>query len=140
MKKTSLLSLFLAITTFTYAQSDQPSVTLQIEQTTESIKIDGHLNESIWADTKVATNFWKQAPVDGEQADRQTEVRMTYDDKFVYLAATIWDDPDYIIQTLKRDNFGESDEGSVTFENAVVFKNAGTQSLSIYDLDDDTVW
>jgi len=36
--------------------------------------------------------------------------------------------------------FEISDEGTVTFENAVVFKNSGEQSLSVYDLDDDTIW
>ena len=35
---------------------------------------------------------------------------MTYNDRFVYVAAKCYDDPDYVIQTLKRDNFGESDE------------------------------
>lgn len=37
-------------------------------------------------------------------------------------------------------SFTLSDEWKVTFENAVVFKNTGKQSLSIYDLDDDTIW
>ena len=37
-------------------------------------------------------------------------------------------------------SFNISDEWKVTFENAVVFKNTGVQSISIYDLDDDTVW
>lgn len=37
-------------------------------------------------------------------------------------------------------NFTIGDEWSVTFENAVVFKKSWTQSLSIYDLDDDTIW
>ncbi len=116
MKKTSLLSLFFAISIYTFAQTDLASANLQIEQTTTSIKIDGRLTESVWEKTKAATNFWKQAPVDAEKASRQTEVRMTYDDKFVYLAATLWDDPDYIIQTLKRDNFGESDAFAVVID------------------------
>lgn len=76
----------------------------------DAIKIDGHLDEAIWQKLEKAGDFWKQAPIDDVQAAVQTNVQMTYDHKYVYLAATCWDDPNYIIQTLKRDNYGKSDE------------------------------
>ena len=98
------------------AQIPNQSTSLNILPTMESIKIDGALEEAVWSNEITATNFWKQAPVDGVRAEKKTTVRMTYDDKFVYLAATCWDDPNYVIQTLKRDNFGESDAFAVVID------------------------
>ena len=44
-------------------------------------------------------------PVDGRRADAsiQTEVRMAYDDNFIYVGVVCHGDDDYVIQTLKRD-------------------------------------
>ena len=89
---------------------------IAIEQTMASVIIDGNLNEPTWQTAKKATNFWLQAPIDGEQANQQTEVQLAYNDKFIYIAATCWDDNNYIIQTLKRDNFGESDAFAVLID------------------------
>lgn len=116
MKKITLAILFLLGHHFLNAQGVTPTVSLNIQAITTQIKVDGKLEESVWKEISPATNFWKQAPVDGEQATKQTEVRMAYDDKFVYLSAVCWDDPNYVIQTLKRDNFGESDAFAVVID------------------------
>ena len=116
MKKIAFLFCWLLATTFLNAQQKTAPVSLAIQQITTPIKIDGQLEETVWQQPSAATNFWKQAPVDGEPATKQTEVRMGYDDKFVYLSAICWDDPNYVIQTLKRDNFGESDAFAVVID------------------------
>ena len=89
---------------------------LNIQPTNSTIKIDGHLDESGWKSAGIATDFWLQAPIDGEKTDQKTEVKMTYDERFLYLAVTCFDQPDLIIQTLKRDNFNESDEFAVLID------------------------
>ncbi|MEM8526231.1 MAG: DUF5916 domain-containing protein, partial [Bacteroidota bacterium] len=110
--KLCLLILVLLSTQIAFAQNiEKPQ--LSIQKTSEKIIIDGKLDEAIWQSGEVATNFWKQAPIDGVQAEQQTEVRMAYDEKNVYIAATCWDDDDYVIQSLKRDIFGDSDEFAV---------------------------
>ncbi len=116
MKKIIVVILFLFPLHFLNAQAISPTVSLDIQPITNPIKVDGKLEETVWKELSPATNFWKQAPVDGEQATKQTEVRMGYDDKFVYLSAVCWDDPNYVIQTLKRDNFGESDVFAVVID------------------------
>lgn len=83
---------------------------LHIQPTQSNLKIDGLLDEPIWQEAEIAADFWVQAPIDGERAKSRTEVKMTYNDRFIYVAAKCYDEPDYVIQTLKRDNFGESDE------------------------------
>ncbi len=75
-----------------------------------------------------------------EAVDKNDNVVKDYVGNILVFSET---DSEADFPTVLRDSsyqFEIADEGSVTFENAVVFKNAGTQSLSIYDLDDDTIW
>ncbi|QFR39448.1 hypothetical protein A9Q91_04440 [Candidatus Gracilibacteria bacterium 28_42_T64] len=51
-------------------------------------------------------------------------------------------DPETELPTILDENtyvFSDTDQGKITFENAVKFKAAGTQDMHIYDLNDDTV-
>jgi hypothetical protein len=86
----------------------QEAYQLYIETVTESIKIDGELNEEIWRTSQVATDFWMSFPVDDQRVEKdlQTEVMMTYDDNYLYLAARCYGAGPYVIQSLKRDNIG----------------------------------
>lgn len=103
---------------------------LLIRASKEVIHIDGQLDEATWQTTALATDFWQQAPIDGVPAEKRTEVRMAYNERFVYIAATCYDDPQYIIQTLKRDNFGESDEFAVVFDPIKQRTNGYTFSVN----------
>ncbi len=79
---------------------------IELHPASEKISIDGDLSEAIWRTLTPANDFWICYPVDDQKVDEkyQTEVRMTYDDQFIYLGITCYSDPDYIIQTLKRDD------------------------------------
>jgi len=87
------------------ADDQQDRYRLPIARTSESVTIDGKLREAVWQDAEVANNFWMSFPVDDRAAapEIQTEVRVAYDDNYLYLAAVCHGDDDYIIQTLKRD-------------------------------------
>ncbi len=69
------------------------------------LDIDGRLDEAIWSDLEPATDFWMSFPVDNRRvaAELQTEVRLAYDDQFLYIGAICHGPNDYIIPTLKRD-------------------------------------
>lgn len=97
---------------------------LPIVFTDEKIEIDGQLDESIWRTTQAARQFWVQQPIDGVPASKKTEVRMAYNDRFVYLSAICWDDEDYVIQTLKRDQFGGDDAFGVLLDPMMEQTNA----------------
>ncbi len=85
-------------------------------QTTEEITIDGVPDEAIWAEAHVATDFVLNSPVDHAPPVKQTEVRMVYDAAHLYVLAICYGDEDYMIQTLKRDNFGNSDDFGVLID------------------------
>lgn len=111
--KSSLLTFVLSYFIFSpISAQDASQATLQdqyqlsIKKVTEKITIDGELNEQTWQDVEVATDFWMSFPVDDRRVDAemQTEVRMAYDNNFIYLSAVCFGSDEYVIQTLKRDS------------------------------------
>ncbi len=98
-------------------ETHQDIYRLNIQATTEPIRIDGDLQENTWQNGVVASDFWQQFPKDDIKAERKTEVRMTYDDNFLYVAATCYDTTNHIIQTLRRDvNYWDSDGFAITID------------------------
>ena len=79
---------------------------VMVTKTTETIVLDGRLEESIWKDAKPARDFFISFPVDYQTVpdDLQTEVRLAYDDQFLYVGAICKGPNDYYITTLKRDS------------------------------------
>ncbi len=116
MKNLLLFHLLLFIFITGTAQDAPPPPTIHIKKTTEKIRLDGVLDEAVWQEAAIATNFMLNQPVDDKAAEQKTEVRLTYDDRFLYVAAQLWDDPNYIIQTLKRDDYGGSDGFAVMLD------------------------
>jgi hypothetical protein len=90
-----------------------------IETTSESIQIDGVLSEDIWNRVSVASGFWMSYPVDDRMVEDhlQTEVRMTSDEQYLYIAAVCYGPEKYVIKTLKRDKeFWEGDGFGVVID------------------------
>ena len=62
--------------------------------------------------TDVAKGFFMVLPEDGQKAKELSEIRMTYDDKNIYLAATFYNSSEgsYYVESLRRDFvFGKND-------------------------------
>ncbi|WP_235296992.1 carbohydrate binding family 9 domain-containing protein [Portibacter marinus] len=115
--------LFLTLTiayTLSFAQEEFDFVgnkkSFSIQPTSERIIIDGELSEETWSITPKQGDFYQQSPLDGIPADKVTEVQVTYDNDFLYIAATLYDEGDYVINTLKRDQFGSGDQFAVVID------------------------
>ncbi len=74
-------------------------------------KIDGILNENIWENVDIATNFIQQSPVPGNPAEHDAEIKIVYDNTAVYLGARIHaPSKDSIARALtERDSGGNTD-------------------------------
>lgn len=106
------LFLFFAVCFFLNFGYSQDKKILNIERTNKSPKIDGLINEEIWKQADIATGFVQFDPEMGLTLPEKerTEVRMTYDDQAIYVAAYLYDDPDKIMtQLTSRDNIGQTD-------------------------------
>ncbi len=113
-RKFAFVLAFLFLGQFTEAQniSDfQKGFQLHIQPTTAKIKIDGVLDEPVWATTEVAKNFIKKFPNDIGEAKRQTEVRFTYDNDNIYFGFKVYDSGTAISRSLKRDIGNEGNDG-----------------------------
>lgn len=83
-----------------------------ISRTSEQIKIDGVLDEAAWQTADCAQRFQRVQPTDTGYAMAQTEVRMIYDDRNIYMAITCLDPVPgkRPVESLKRDfSFNKND-------------------------------
>ena len=113
------LSFILLINIFTYGQSSEDQPCLKINQTNEAIKLDGIMDEEIWQKADVAQNFWQNFPMDTSRSIAESEIRMTYDDQFIYIFAKCYStsedgDTYYVTPSLRRD-FRGSGNDMITF-------------------------
>lgn len=89
-----------------YAQDGlkfQEQFQINIAKAGSPIKIDGMLDEATWSGIEQTENFWRKWPNDIGLPKRQTYVKMSYDDNFLYIAVKAMDTNYYVAQTLKRD-------------------------------------
>jgi len=119
--------------------SAQEKKTLNIEKTNIAPKIDGVLDDEVWKNVEIATDFVQYDPGMGIPAKehQKTEVRMAYDDQAIYISAYLHDKPEDIFKVFSpRDDFGQADYFGVTFnpnndsQNDIKFyvMSSGTQA------------
>lgn len=107
-----LLSVFILSLFFAFQLQAQHKPTYQIKRADIPPKIDGILDDVVWSKAEIATDFIQFRPEMGLTLSdsERTEVKMTYDDKAIYVAAYLYDDPQKIMKQLTgRDNFGQTD-------------------------------
>lgn len=78
---------------------------VQVSPGGETIRLDGRLDEPVWARTDAATRFWQYAPLDRAAASETTEVRVVQDAGALYFGIVCHDaDPAGIIALdMRRD-------------------------------------
>src|SRR5258706_2071127 len=86
---------------------------LKIKKAGGPIAVDGEMKEADWAGADVANHFKQVFPFDSSFANAQTEVRMTYDDQFVYIFAVLRNTGPrkYVTPSLRRDYDSQTSDG-----------------------------
>lgn len=96
----------------TQAQKKNAAFRLNIHKITGTIKIDGRLDEAAWKQAELANNFYMVLPMDTSLANVQTDVRMCYDAKNLYISAVCYKKmagPN-MVESMRRDfSFGKND-------------------------------
>jgi hypothetical protein len=96
-------------------------------RTTDQIYVDGVLNEPAWDQVTPATDFRQQEPNEGVPAAERTEVRVLYDDKYLYAGIRAFDsEPDKInARELTRDaSFSNDDKIEILLDTYHDRRNA----------------
>ena len=105
------------------AQKINEKFQMHIQKTTGKIVIDGVLNEQAWFDAAAVSDFVMCNPFDSLCAQVRTDVKMSYDDKFIYISAECFlkEPGAFVVESMKRDfAFGVNDNFLVfidTFED-----------------------
>jgi hypothetical protein len=82
---------------------NQADYRLQVRRASSPLQVDGALDEPAWATADSIGNFWQAFPFDTSRAETKTEVKVLFDDGFLYIGAVCHQGPQYIIQSLRRD-------------------------------------
>jgi len=98
------------------SRDDQGRVTIRAVRLEESLHVDGHLDESIYANVATVSDFLQQEPQEGEPSTEKTEFWVFFDDEIFYLAARVWDSDmaNLVTRELRRGNSGIAQDDSIT--------------------------
>jgi hypothetical protein len=109
---TRLWILFLLVALKVNSQKKNQDYKLHIYKATSSVVIDGIGNDQAWTKAEEANDFFMVLPMDDRKATEPTTIKMTYDDKNLYLLATFNNatKANYFVESLRRDfSFGKND-------------------------------
>ena len=86
-------------------ENARPTVTAVRLEPTETITLDGRLDEAVWTRAIPAGEFIQQIPQTGEPPTERTEVRVVFTRDALYMGVTCFDDePGRLLgNTMKRD-------------------------------------
>jgi len=121
-------ALFFLLALISLQIAAQEKKTLKAVRVTETPKIDGVLDEAVWQTLQPYNEFFKYEPTNEGEVDPryQTEVKMAYDDKNVYVGATMYDpEPDKILS-----QFSQRDEIFVQADHFAIALNTYNDGIN----------
>lgn len=116
MKFRAILFLFLLINTTHLLAQNKPGSQIHIKKAKAEIILDGVIDEPDWLSADVAKNWFLNYPVDTILSPFQSEVRLTFNDQFLYVSFICYDDNSKdLINSLRRDfDYERNDNAGMT--------------------------
>ena len=117
-RKTILLQLLIVCISSFYSSIRAQEKSVHVKYINAPITLDGTLDEPVWEQAAPATDFWQYFPTDSVHSRNQTEIRMLYDDRKLYIGIKVYAiGDDYIVPSLRRDfRAGGSDNITLLFD------------------------
>ena len=116
------------------AHSQENPGTIHAKFISDDIVLDGKLDEAAWKEAEPITDFWQYFPTDSTKANKQTRVKILYDDETIYVAIYAEsENGDYVASSLQRDFRGSSNDNvSIMFDTFSDGANAFLFGISPY--------
>ena len=89
INKIFLTSLLCLINISVFSQIEKRKIFAK--KVSEEIVLDGEMNESFWENSTPSSGYVQYSPRDSVPAELDTEFRVAYDDKFLYILAKMED-------------------------------------------------
>ncbi len=120
MKKSPFLLIgMLCLLVNAYCQQQQGTST-EIHLAEGPIVIDGVLDEVAWQSISPLSTFWNHRPNDVGKAKAQTEVYLSFDERFLYFGFKCQSlNNQYLLESLKRDQFFSDDGIGIVLDPAM---------------------
>jgi hypothetical protein len=100
------------------ADGARPLPAVRAVRLTETIHLDGILDEAAWAQATPATEFIQMDPLEGQPVTERTEVRVLFDDEAIYVGAMLYDRSPVSTRLGRRDGFlMDSDRFGISFDS-----------------------
>jgi hypothetical protein len=115
--------------------------TLEVSRTTESIKIDGELDDIGWQNVARVGNFAEHSPGDQTKPPVETEALITYDNKYLYVAMICYDDPNLVRASFcERERVGSDDNICLLIDTYGDASWAYELNVNPYGIQADAIW
>lgn len=100
-----------------YGQKKNALFEYHIHKATSPVVIDGQMNEPGWLQADSTSDFYMVLPMDTGKAGVTTRVRMTYDDKNLYILTICYNKlrGPYMVESLKRDFSFQKNDNFIFF-------------------------
>ena len=97
---------------------DRMAPRAQAVRTDATFAIDGVLDEAAWMAAPVISGLRQIVPDEGQPVSEKTEVRILYDDDYLYVGAWLWDDERELVpRMIRRDGaLSDSDFLAILFD------------------------
>lgn len=97
----------------------------------EAPRLDGRVDDPAWAAVPWSGDFVQREPDDGAPPSRQSQVKVLYDDKALYFAFRLFDDPDLLTPHLARRDWFPGDWIEVNIDSRADERTAYSFTLSL---------
>lgn len=113
-KKILFLSIFITTNAVLFGQNIN-SKNITAKHITETITLDGNLNEAVWQTAETGTDFRQFFPTDSLQANYATSFKVLYSETTLYIGVRAEAaNGNYVVSSLKRD-FGAATNDNISF-------------------------
>ena len=91
-----------------------------------AVQVDGRLDDAAWETAEVISEFYQRSTRDVVEASERTEIRVLYDDRFLYIGVWAWDsEPDKMeIKAIFRDEGSPGDVMNIVIDAYHAHRNA----------------
>ncbi|WP_258101461.1 carbohydrate binding family 9 domain-containing protein [Marinoscillum pacificum] len=115
-----------------FAQSEDPRRTYQTASIDGEVPvIDGRLDDPAWEQVEWAGDFIQRQPVDGAAPSQQTQFKILYDAKYLYIGIRAFDtEPDKVVRRMSRRDGFEGDFVEVNIDSYADKRTAFSFSAS----------
>lgn len=106
-----VVSLFILFSPFLFGL-DSEALQITALKISRPINMDGHLKETLWRSALFVNNFIQKEPNEGACATEPTEIRVLYDDQYLYFGVVCFDSqPEKIVANeMRRDGELQNDD------------------------------